>query len=252
MEGEHKEILTFKLGPTSNNQVLYFFGVSHTNNPKHPQFEQIQKLWTEFLNDSKGERIVFVEGRIQKTLSTYEESINQYGEGGGIQWLARQSDIEMLRPEPDDRKQRELLCGLYDTNDVAYTMIVQSLAGWFRHIRQSTFEEAINKSTERESKFSDIYKFVVDGSWFLNQHKKIFGEQSLEDKQFLDLISDPRRGDTLINNIVSSRTKIRNEFILLEIKKAWESQKSVFIVYGSGHLSALELELKKLINNNNL
>lgn len=236
-----------KLGPNPNGQVLYFFGARHTNDSKDEQFAYIQNFFEEFLSVAKGTKIMFVEGVTRKIPQEYNEAINQYGESGAVQWLAREVNINVIRPEPSDDEQRGLLCASFNHQIVAYSIIIQNLTGWFRHISQISFNEAIIRVLNREAKFSNIYGFVPDKLWFDDQHKKLFGEQRLEDKNFLDSVSDPRRGDTLVNSIIAFRTKIRNQYLLSAINEAWKSGKSIFIVYGSGHLVALKPELQKLI-----
>ena len=246
MSEEKKDISIFKIGPTPTGQVLYFFGARHTNDPGDTQFAELKRFWDEFLNISKTERVVFTEGTIRVTLPKYEDSIIQHGETGAMQWLANESSVTCVCPEPDSNEQRRVLCTSFDPKLVAYTMIAQNLTSWYRHTNQSSFDEALNKVIEREAKFADIYGFVCDKIWFLEQHKKLFGEQKLDDKKFLDLITDPRKNDTVINTIVALRTKKRNEHIFGEINNAWKSGKSIFAVYGKGHLVALEDLLKNI------
>lgn len=235
-----------KLGPNTVGQVLYFFGARHTNDPSDEQFVYIKKFFEEFLSVAKWVKIMFVEGATREIPQKYEEAINQYGESGAIQWLGRETNIDIIRPEPDEKEQRRALCVLFNPHIVAYTIIIQNLASWFRHKNQISFNEAIDRVLNREVKFSSIYSFTPNKSWFDKQHKKLFGEQKLEDKQFLDLISDPRKNDTEINKIVASRSGMRDKYILNKINDAWKAGKSIFIVYGRGHLITMEPELRKL------
>jgi len=238
-----------KLGPNPKGQVIYFFGAKHTNDPSDEQFVRIKDLFEGFLNCAKGAKVVFVEGVVREIPQIYEEAINQYGESGAVQWLGMEACIDVIHPEPSDAEQREKLCASFNSSDVAYAVIVQNLASWFRHESQTSFNEAIDRVLNRESKFSSIYNFIPDRSWFNSQHKKLFGEQKLEDKKFLDLISNPRKSNTVINKVIGSRSKLRNKHILSVITKAWKSWNSIFIVYGKGHLVALEDTLKALVKN---
>lgn len=238
-----------KLGSNSKDQALYFFGARHTNDPTDTQFEYLKQFLDEFLNVAKGERTIFVEGATRETPQNYEEAIREYGETGAINWLARESDIETVCPEPSNEEQRKALCVLFSPQIVAYTMITQYLAGWFRQERQLSFENVINRTLDREAKFSEIYGFVPERKWLDDQHKKLFGEKPLEDKEFVDSISDPRKSDTEVNLVVATRTKMRNEHVFSKIAEAWKEGKSVFIVYGKGHLATLEHSLRELVVN---
>lgn len=246
VSGKSQENPILKLGPNPIGQALYFFGARHTNDPTNAQFIYLKQCLYEFLNVAKEKKIIFVEGAIREIPKNYEEATRQYGEAGTAQWLAKEADIDVICPEPTDEEQRKVLCVSFSPQVVAYTMIVQHLAVWFRQIRQLSFGEAVSRSVKRETKFAEIYGFTPDDDWFYGQHKKLFGDQQVEDKNFLNSISDPRRDDTLINKVVAYRSNLRNKYILLMIKEAWKSGKSIFIVYGKGHLATLENQLREL------
>lgn len=242
-----------KLGPISNDQILYLFGARHSNNPTDSQFIQLQQLWAEFINVTKDNQIVFTEGAIREVPTSFEESIQQRGEVGATQWLAKKSNILVICPEPDETEQRKALCTIFDPQTVAYTLIAQNLSAWFRQtIHKSDFPEAINRSLNHEIKFAKVFGFIPNTSWLHDQHIKLFGDQQLEDKNFLDSISDPRKNDTLINIIVASRTKMRNEYVQKRIFEEWKSGKSIFITYGKGHFVVLEPILKNMVINESI
>ena len=235
-----------KLGPNTNGQILYFFGARHTNDPADHQFESLKEVFYEFLKVGKEENIIFSERIVREVPESYEEGVRREGEAGAIQWLAQKSSINIICPEPSEAEQRKLLSALFEPQTVAYAMVAQNLSAWFRHASSTSFDEAVARVLNREAKFSEIYGFLPDKLWFEGQHKKLFGEQKLEDKSFLDSIVDPRKDNTVINNVVVLRSKLRNEHILSVIKKMWEAEKNIFIVYGKGHLVSLEQPLKEL------
>lgn len=238
-----------KLGPNSVGQVLYFFGAVHTNKYTDIQFKNLKQFWDEFLSVAKNEKTIFIEGVLHEIPQGYEEAIKIYGESGAIGWLARDVSIEIIRPEPSEDIQRESLCNSFDPQVVAYSIIIQNLGGWFRRESRTTFEEALDYVLKRETKFSDIYGFITDKSWFSSQHKKLFPNQKLEDSKFLDSISDPRKNDTNVNEIVSYRSKLRDKHMLSMVSEVFKSGKSIFIVYGKGHLVTLKPSLQKLVTN---
>jgi len=250
MSNNSPEGLILKLGPTLNSQILYLFGANHSNNPNDSQFTQLQQLWNEFLSVVDNDKIVFTEGAIREVPTNYEEAIRQRGEVGATQWLAKKSEILAIYPEPDESEQRKKLCSIFDPQTVAYALITQNLAAWFRQTtHQSDFTEATERSVKREARFAEIFGFTPSTSWLHDQHKKLFGNQRLEDQDFLDKISDPRKNDTPINAIVAGRTKIRNEYIHNCIVEIWKSGKNIFMVYGKGHFVVLEPILKKMVTD---
>jgi len=175
--------------------------------------------------------------------------VKQRGEVGAGQNLAQTAGVPIQCPEPDDTQQRQSLSEKFDPDEVVYTLIVQNLGAWFRRTNPSTtFQEAIERTLKREANFSKIYGFTPDNKWLLEQHAKLFGSQNLEDRQFLDSITDPRTTKLKINKIVAARTQIRNDYILNNIQDAWSEGKSIFIVYGRGHATVLIPQLQNFIN----
>lgn len=243
-----EETPILKLQSKSSPQVLYFFGAKHTNNPDEEQFKKMESLWTEFLMNTHTERIALVEKLTPTKGNDIKESIRLGGESSALVFIAESQDIPVTCPEPDEKEQRRMLCQSFDPVDVAYSLVMQNLAAWFRHARQSSFEDAVDRSIARESKFSDVYGFLLTtenlNQWFV----KSFGNTTLEDKDLLDSISDPRRKDTVVNQVVALRTRLRNEYIYNSIEALWRSGKSIFIVYGRGHLYSLREMLQRLVD----
>lgn len=236
-----------KLGPNSTGQILYFFGARHANDPSDPQFTQLENLWSEFIINANAQCVVFVESVVRDVPEQLSNAIIQRGEIGAMLWFAHRDDTLAICSEPDDIEQRRALCTQFNSQDVAYTFIVQNLTSWSRlEFQKFDFNEAVKRAISREVKFFEIYGFTTDVAWFFEHHRKLFGEQLLEDKNFLDAISDPRRNDTLVNSIVAARSQMRNEYIAKRFSDAWLNGKSIFIVYGKGHLSFLEPVLRKL------
>lgn len=237
-----------KLSPTPNGHILYFFGARHANDPTDPQFDVLKSLWDEFISRTDTQRIVFVESVVREAPKQFTDAIVQRGEVGATLWLAHRDSVVAVCPEPDDSEQRRVLCAQFDPRDVAYTLIAQNLTSWGRRkVQTFDFKEAVERSLSREAKFADIYSFTPDATWFQEQHRKLFGEQPLEDKGFLDTISDPRRKDTLVNVIVAARSLMRNEYIAKRFSEAWNDGKNIFIVYGNGHLPVLETALHAMV-----
>ena len=235
-----------KLGPNLNGQILYFFGARHTNDPTDSQFDLLKKFWKDFLNNSNGERIMFIEGNTLEIPKDFEEVVRQYGESGAAKWLAIKENVDVVRTEPEDAQQRKFLCEVLDPEVVAYTVIAQNLSSWFRHSGKTSFDDSLDRVIIREAKFVDIYKFNLNKDWFLKQHNKLFNNQVLEDKSFLDKITDPRTKYSIVNSIVSERSRLRNEYILSIIKEHWGKGKNIFIIYGRGHLDSLRGQLQLL------
>jgi hypothetical protein len=243
-----EETSILKLQSKFSSQVLYFLGAKHTNNPDDEQFMKMETLWTEFLQHTHNERIALVEKLTPSRGNDIEEYVRLGGESGALVFHAESQDIPVMCPEPDEKEQRQMLCQSFDPVDVAYSFVMQNLAAWFRHARQSSFQDAVDRSIARESKFSGVYGFLPTKENLNQWFTKSFGSETLEDKDLLDSISDPRKKNTIVNQVVALRTSLRNEYIYNYIEDLWRSGKSIFIVYGRGHLHVLQEKLQQLVD----
>lgn len=236
-----------KIYSKNNKQAVFFFGAKHTNNPNDEQFIVLEKLWGDFFDNYGDNSVAICEGLVRKPVDSFVDAIKSHGESGAIQWFARKNRIEIICGEPASLLQREYLCKKFDKDDVAYAIVVQRISGWFRGTHNRTFSEVVNNSILNEIEFEDIYGFMPTTEWFYSKHKNLFSIQNLEDKLFIDSITDPRTTNTIINSIISTRSKFRNDNLLSLINKLWKEGKSIFIVYGNGHLVVLRDSLKKIL-----
>ncbi len=236
-----------KVGPNKKGGAIYFFGARHTNDFEDSQFELLKSLWDEFMASHKNDGVVFVESEVDDIPNKYGDAIRQYGEVGAASWLAKQAGSVVVCPEPNGEEQRKYLCESFDAQLVAYAFIVRGLSSWFKHKRESHFDDAVSQLIKREEGFSSVYHFVPNDVWFYSKHNEMFKNQPLSDKKFLDSISDPiQKRHSIINDIISSLSDMRNDFILEMINKFWRQGKSIFIVYGKGHLGVLRAGLENL------
>lgn len=52
------------------SQHLLFYGSEHTNDPKHPQFQDIEERWNDFVGNTANP-IALVEGRFDEVLADF-------------------------------------------------------------------------------------------------------------------------------------------------------------------------------------
>lgn len=77
--------------------VLLYYGATHSKNPSHIQFAEIEKAW----NSAKFDIALF-EGPNRGLQSTKEETIEKLGESGFLRFLASRDsvDVQSLEPNP--------------------------------------------------------------------------------------------------------------------------------------------------------
>jgi hypothetical protein len=76
--------------------ALLYFGAKHTNDPKHPQIAQIEKLWREFKPT-----IAFNEGGAPPVMKSVDEAVSRIGEPGLARFLAARDNVPVHSLEPD-------------------------------------------------------------------------------------------------------------------------------------------------------
>lgn len=77
--------------------ALHYFGASHSDDPSHPQFDQIEAAYAEMQPT-----VVFYEGPSRPIGDNRDETIKKFGESGYLRYLATESkaDIRRLEPSP--------------------------------------------------------------------------------------------------------------------------------------------------------
>ena len=94
----------------------------------------------------------------------------------------------------------------------------------------------------------DIWKGVeISLPRLKDLYKKIVGEDFNESENPNDLVN-PNRTGSAINKIARAQSDLRDANILSEIENYWNEGKSMFVIFGRGHLviqrPALELVIK--------
>lgn len=236
----------------SNKQKIYYFGERHSRDSQDTQWQQAKNFWLEFLENTNGaKRIVFVEGSKPPLMDTEEEAISKYGGPGFITFLASQHKIDTHCPEPERAYEMNELAKQFSKEEITYYYFARSANGWNRMKEpKPVFEKYISqalKKNEIESKWSD-FDFSIEN--MKSVHKKLFGSEFDENNStfFKDIVS-PVRSETKINEIASSCSNIRNEYMVKEIQKYWEAGNSIYIHYGAGHAVMQEPVLRDLANN---
>lgn len=80
------------------------FGSKHTNDPGHPQYAQLFRLW-----DELRPTVAFSEGGIRQASPTADEAIQRYGEPGVVRFLADRDNVPLRSLEPPDDLQMTAL-----------------------------------------------------------------------------------------------------------------------------------------------
>jgi hypothetical protein len=233
----------------TGEQILFYFGANHSRDPKNPQYPALKEYWQRFLKSTEGkQRIVLVEGRLRKLEKNEESAITKGGsEGGLITFLAHQASVPIACPDINDE---ELMKKLPDQNkdEVLLYWFLSWLNNFQKHADpKPDFKKSAQMWCENQKQRRVWQGVEISLPELKDLYKKVLGEDFDENKDPNDLV-DPNKTETQINKIARAQSDLRDANIVSEIERYWNEGKSVFVVFGSGHLiigrPALEAVLK--------
>lgn len=238
------QICTFEI--IKNNQVLFYFGATHTYNPRHEQFIHIKKYWNNFLEKSKNtDRIILIEGGVRKIERNETEAIIKDGEAGFLTYLGNQSEVKVISPKIDNNLVPQ---ELFEGNDKDELLLYCKLC----------YLDQYNRIEKPNLSFDEYFD-----NWFIDEVKSgIWNYSDLDNKRLDDLYKiltgtvikynesqkkylNPNILDTKLNLIAKEISDIRDYKIACEIEKQWIKGKSIFVIYGFGHLIIQKPALEK-------
>jgi hypothetical protein len=233
----------------TDKKVLFYFGANHSRDPKNPQYPALKEYWQKFLKATDGkERIVLVEGGLRKLEKDEESAITKGGsEGGLVTFLAHKAGVSIACPDISDE---ELMEKLPDQNkdEVLLYWFLCWLDNFQKHPEpKPDFEKSAKMWCEsREQR--KIWKNVDVSFPRLKQiYKEVMGKEFDEKASPNDFVN-PNKTETPINKIARAQSDLRDANIASEIERYWNEGKSIFVVFGRGHLiierPALEAILK--------
>ncbi len=231
----------------NDKQSLFYFGANHSRNPADPQYQALKKYWNKFLKTTnKKDRIVLVEGHLRKLEKDEEAAIINGSEGSFITLLANRSDVPIVCPDISDE---ELMKHLPDMNrdEVLLYWFLIWLNNFQKHSGpKSDFEKSVQMWFENQ-KLKKMWKGIdVSLSRVKEIYKKILNKDFDENEDPNNLVN-PNRTETKINKIARAQSDLRDAKISSEIERYWNEGKSIFVVFGRGHLIIQEPALRAVL-----
>lgn len=234
-------------------QKIVFYGSEHTNNPEHPQFQDIEGRWSKFVAETS-RPIALVEGRFDETSEVEtKDRIRSIVDGGEAQFvvhLARRDGVEAVCPEPDRLWEANELAKEFGRDNVVFYYFIRQIGWWNRFSEKPDIKLQANKMLElmkNAYEWGDV-NFSIERMESI--HEELFGKPlPWDDTQWIYDITTPTPTDYITNQLSRRSGELRDEYILKQIEQYWQAGKSPFAVFGSAHAIILEPALKKLTNN---
>lgn len=231
---------------SKGSQRMFFLGSHHSFEPKDNLFKRIVRIWKKFLEETRGtESVVFIEGgtRAIEGLSR-DRIIEKHGEPGFVTYLAHSEKLPVASPEPDKIDEVEELLKHFSRDEVEYYYFARSILQWNKLKVKPDFEKYIRGYLDRDSKkfgWKD-YNFSVKHMVELHNKQNSHEFDPIGCERCMYNSSNPSS-----SSVSSLSSVIRDEKLVIEAKKIWDTNKSLFISYGSGHAIVCEPALKRLL-----
>ena len=189
-----------------------------------------------------------VEGGKRPFIKDRKEAIQEGGEGHFMAHLAGNKNISIDSPEPNEKLERKKLLKEFSKEDVQLYYFSRIVYQWNCLTKKIDFEQYTNdflnddkkKSGWKSFDFSLLHMIEIFESRLNRKFKK-------SDKSFFYSINNPHYTNAITNQISKRSGGIRDNTIVKNIVKLWKSGKSIFIVYGSGHIPVFREKLENML-----
>lgn len=231
----------------NDKQALFYFGANHSHNPADPQYPALKEYWNRFLEATKSkDKIVLIEGHLRPLIEDEEKAIVNDSEGSFITLLAHRADIPVACPDISDD---EIMERLPDSNkdEVLLYWFLSWLNNFQKHADpKPDFEKSVQMWCGNQ-KSRKIWKDTeISLSKIKELYERILGKDFDERENPNDLVN-PNKMGTPINKVARVQSDLRDANIAAEIVRYWNEGKSIFVIFGRGHLIIQEPALRKLL-----
>lgn len=225
------------------DKQLVYLGIHHSDKPDRPDLPHILSAWDRFLEATKGnDRIVLIEGGLRPVEKDQDTALSSWGESGLLAYLASKEGVKLATPEPDRKKEVLVVAQKVGRDEAMYYFFARILRQWQRTNTTQPFEEYIENYLANYQRLfqGEDYDFSFEHMIRLyeTKHGKSFEAATAAVRE--DATPGYGPGAT-------ASSEYRNIHMVKEILRLWSEDKSIFIVYGSGHLIVQEEALKELL-----
>ncbi|MEK7515040.1 MAG: hypothetical protein AAB608_01505 [Patescibacteria group bacterium] len=236
---------TFKI--ENDRQSLFYFGANHSRDPSDPQYPILKEYWNTFLKTTEGrERIVLVEGRLRTLLKDEEAAIKGGSEGGFITLLAHEANVAVACPDLSDEELVERLSDIPREETLLYWFLTFMNNFQRQASPKPHFATSAEAWCERQKPRKIWQGIEVSFSRMKELYEKIIGK-AFDESENVNNFINPNKTETKINAVARAQSNLRDLNIASEIERYWHEGRSIFVVFGGGHLIIEEPALRKVL-----
>jgi len=238
---------TFEL--SAHEQNLFYFAANHSPDPNNEQYRAIKDYWHRFITKTeKEEKIVLVE-MWKRQIAQDEESAIKTGQEGDLVTLY--AHRENIPTDSTDLTKEEYLNSNPEIDREPF--LLHSFLSWVDQFQKIAnpkpdFEASLlnwcNHNSQRRIWKDQQMDVSPEGLRFL--YKKLISKE-FNENQSQNYIIDPNKTDTIINTTLRKYSDLREIKIVEGIEKYWKEGKSIFVVFGSGHLIIQKPALEQIL-----
>lgn len=142
-----------------NGGAIYYFGASHSDDPSHPQFDEIEAAYTAF-----GPTVVFYEGPERPLEDSRDSVITRYGESGFARYLAslHGAAVKRLEPSPIEEMNHVLAAFTAEQATLFYVLREASRFRERKDMDRKELRDAISELLARAGSMMDLPIKTID------------------------------------------------------------------------------------------
>ena len=231
----------------NTNKHLIAIGVSHTYDENNPQLAAIKKIYSNF----KPDLTINEGGHITKKFKSEKEAIEQNGETGLLKYLSDLDQKPLINGDIEDASEFKLMLKKYTKDDLLLYYMMERLV--IPHLNgaygNKTFDELYTKAIQ---KWFIQEGFPVDKNLqTLEGFKKLYLDK-MGHPLVLSINPDIELFDYVNPNceycaIGKSSKVLRDSILLDKINSELKTHDKIMVVFGHGHILAIEPALKKMM-----
>ncbi len=213
-------------------------GVEHTNDPKHSQFDTINRLW----NDIKP-NVALVEGRMGFMFTWFMDPIEKYGESGLVSSLAKKDNVELYTWEPTRDDEIPILLKKQSADKIA---VFYSFRAFFSNQRNGKYQNPEGKLQEYLEDRTDYDKIRnIYTSW--KQLDSVWNKD-FPNLNWREYSTGNGWPDGYLHDLWNGSNLARDEQLIQIILEEVNKGNNVFATVGVSHAPRIEKTLKKALN----
>ncbi len=214
--------------------AVLFYGAEHTRDPQDPQLVDIQDKWNEF-----DPSIALVEGRLGFLAEGFMDPVEELGEGGLVNKLARDNDIPSYSWELPREQEVALMLENFPKERVALFYILRPYVSSLRFGKPDDPDAFVEEYRRERTKIPGL-----EGTFNSVEDIDLVWQRDFPGLPDWRDTSDQFGWPGYLGEVADGTNTIRDEHLAKLIIFLVEKGERVFVVAGSAHAVSLDSALR--------